>query len=119
MVQFPFKISHQIQLIPCAVFRKNDRNMKRVHVIITGKVQGVCFRAYTQDMAQVLNLTGWVRNLHGGGVEAVFEGKEEDIEKMIAWCRRGPRLANVENVVVKEEPHSGEFDQFSVRYSFK
>ena len=92
--------------------------MKRVHVIISGKVQGVCFRAYTQDTATLLNLKGWVRNLHNGDVEAVFEGKKEDIEKMLAWCRHGPRLAKVDNVIVKEEPFSGEYDQFSVRYPF-
>ena len=90
--------------------------MKRVHVIISGKVQGVCFRAYTQDTAQVLNLTGWVRNLHDGGVEAVFEGGDEDIEKMVSWCRHGPRMARVDNIIVKDEPYTGEFDQFIVRY---
>ncbi len=91
--------------------------MKRVHVLIIGRVQGVCFRAYTQDTAQMMNLTGWVRNLRDGGVEAVFEGKDEDVEKMISWCRHGPRLASVESVQVREEPYAGEFDRFSVRYS--
>jgi acylphosphatase len=90
--------------------------MKRIHVVISGKVQGVCFRAYTQDTATVLHLKGWVRNLRNGDVEAVFEGKEEDVDKMIAWCRQGPRLAKVVNVTVKEEPFSGEFDQFTVSF---
>jgi acylphosphatase len=92
--------------------------VKRVHVIISGRVQGVCFRAYTQDTARALNLTGWVRNLRNGDVEAVFEGKEDDVDRMVAWCRHGPRLAEVASVIVTEEQSTREFDQFSVRYSF-
>ncbi len=91
-------------------------SMRRVHVIISGKVQGVCFRAYTQETAEALKLTGWVRNLPNGSVEAVFEGPEENIAKMIEWCRRGPRFAKVGSVVVKDEPYTGEFGRFSIRY---
>ncbi len=91
--------------------------MKRVRVIISGKVQGVFFRAYTQQVARSLNLTGWVRNLRSGAVEALFEGREEDIDEMIAWCRKGPGLARVDHVAVNEEPYAGEFQQFSIRYS--
>ena len=91
--------------------------LKRVHVAISGKVQGVCFRAYTQDTAEALRLTGWVKNLRNGDVEAVFEGREEDVEKMLDWCRHGPRLASVDSVIIKEEPYTGKYDRFSVRFS--
>jgi acylphosphatase len=90
--------------------------MKRVRVTISGKVQGVFFRARTEETAISLNLTGWVRNLNNGNVEAVFEGEEENIERMLSWCRQGPRFANVKQVDSVEEPYSGEFDQFSIRY---
>jgi acylphosphatase len=79
-------------------------------------VQGVFFRARTEQTAVSLNLKGWVRNLGNGDVEAVFEGNEEDIEKMLSWCREGPRLAKVKQVDVIDETYTGEFDRFSIRY---
>jgi len=90
--------------------------MRRVRVIISGRVQGVFFRARTEQTAVSLNLKGWVRNLGNGDVEAVFEGNEEDIEKMLSWCREGPRLAKVKQVDVIDETYTGEFDRFSIRY---
>lgn len=74
------------------------------------------FRASTEDEANRLGLTGWVRNVPGGGVEAVFEGEEEAVEEMIAWCHEGPSYAHVTKVDVNHEPHTGEFDSFQVRY---
>jgi acylphosphatase len=91
--------------------------MRRVHVTISGRVQGVFFRARTEQTAVSMNLKGWVRNLQNGAVEAVFEGKEENIERMLAWCREGPRLAKVEHVDVIDETYTGEFERFSIRYS--
>ena len=64
--------------------------MKRVRVIVSGRVQGVFFRAATRMAATNLNLTGWVRNMDDDRVEAVFEGEDSDMEKMIAWCKKGP-----------------------------
>jgi acylphosphatase len=90
--------------------------MKRVHAYISGRVQGVFFRAETQRTAVGFNLTGWVRNMADGRVEAVFEGENENVDKMIAWCRIGPPRARVENVTIKEEPNTGEFWDFSVKY---
>jgi acylphosphatase len=90
--------------------------MKRVHVTITGRVQGVAFRAKTRSEANRNNVSGWVRNLPDGGVEAVFEGKPEDVEHVVRWCRVGPSLAVVEHVEVLEEPYSGTFKEFSIRY---
>jgi acylphosphatase len=82
--------------------------VKRAKVRVSGLVQGVYFRAETQARARSLGLSGWVRNLPDGGLEAAFEGEEERVESMIAWCRRGPAGARVDDVrVVWEEP-SGE-----------
>ena len=67
-------------------------NMARAQVFISGRVQGVFYRAYTRDQARMRGLTGWVRNLPDGRVYAVFEGDREKIESMLAWCRQGPQL---------------------------
>ena len=88
----------------------------RAHVFISGKVQGVFFRAHTRDEALKRDLKGWVRNLPDGRVEAVFEGEEENVKSMIEWCRQGPPLARVKNVEVKWEEYRGEFDTFSIVY---
>ena len=86
---------------------------RRAHVWISGRVQGVFFRAYTRDMARLNRLSGWVRNLRDGRVEALFEGDAEDVEKMIGWCHEGSPLARVDRVEVLEEVFSGEFETFS------
>ncbi len=84
----------------------------RVHVFVSGKVQGVFFRSSTKNMAQVLGLKGWVRNLADGRVEAVFEGEEEAIEKMLEWCKAGPEYAKVTGIEVVAEHYKGEFNEF-------
>ncbi|NOZ29795.1 MAG: acylphosphatase [Chloroflexi bacterium] len=89
----------------------------RAHVYISGHVQGVFFRAETQRMARKLGLTGWVRNLWDGRVEAVFEGDPQDIEHMIRWCWRGPEEAAVENVEVRYERPSGKYKDFYITTS--
>ena len=79
--------------------------MKRARVRVQGSVQGVFFRVETRDRARSLGVSGWVRNLRDGAVEAVFEGPEERVESMVEWCRRGPAGAQVESVDVDwEEP---------------
>ena len=90
--------------------------MKRVHVYISGRVQGVFFRAETQRTAKSFNLTGWVRNKADGRVEACFEGKDENVVKMLEWCHIGPPAARVEDVLTEEEPYYGEFRDFSIKY---
>ena len=81
----------------------------RARVVIRGRVQGVFFRAETRDRARSLGLAGWVRNVPDGTVEAVFEGDRERIAWMIAWSRRGPDLAEVDDVdVVWEKPRGEE-----------
>lgn len=88
----------------------------RAHLIISGRVQGVFYRAFTEDAAHSLGLKGWVKNRSDGDVEAVFEGKKEDIESAIRSCYKGPPAARVNNIDVKWENFKGEFDTFSVRY---
>jgi acylphosphatase len=90
--------------------------LKRVHVYISGRVQGVFFRAETQRVAQGFNITGWVRNMADGRVEAVFEGDDADIDKMLAWCHQGPPSARVENVTTSEEHYTGGFSDFSIKH---
>ena len=87
----------------------------RVHVFISGKVQGVFFRSSTKDMAKNLGLFGWVRNLADGRVEAVFEGKKDAIEKMLEWCKAGPEYARVTGIEVIWEEFKGDFKEFLLR----
>ncbi len=79
----------------------------RVHVFITGRVQGVGYRYHTQRLANQLGLGGWVRNLPDGRVEAVFEGGKEAVDRIIAWCHQGPPTAVVEQVVATPEAPEG------------
>jgi acylphosphatase len=88
---------------------------KRVHVYVTGTVQGVSFRYYTLQEATRAGATGWVRNLPDGRVEAVFEGSEAAVERVVAWCRQGPRGARVEQVEILPETPTGEFQGFRIR----
>jgi len=87
-----------------------------VHVIISGRVQGVWFRASTKQKAEQLGLTGWVRNTADGNVEAILEGEEDIVKEMIDWCHCGPPSAQVEHVEVKNQDPTNSFDSFSVRY---
>ena len=89
---------------------------RRAHVWITGRVQGVFFRAYTRDAAQLIGVTGWVRNLPDGRVEAVFEGEADKVEKMIEWCREGSPMSRVDRVDVLEEVYTGDFDRLVITH---
>jgi acylphosphatase len=88
----------------------------RAHVFVEGHVQGVFFRAETREAAGRIGVTGWVRNLCDGRVEAVFEGGEEEVERAVSWCRKGPPHAAVTNVAVSREPYTGKFFSFSISY---
>jgi len=89
----------------------------RVHVVISGQVQGVWYRASTKEKAEELGLTGWVKNTTRGNVEAVFEGDESTVNEMIAWCWKGPLLAQVTDVKVTRQRFGGEFAGFVVLHS--
>lgn len=80
----------------------------RARVMISGKVQGVFFRASAEDEARSRGLAGWVRNTPDGQVEGVFEGERAAVEAMIAWCHRGPPAARVTSVTVTWEEPRGE-----------
>lgn len=75
----------------------------RAHVFVEGRVQGIGFRAACCSAAGERGVRGWVRNTSDGHVEAVFEGSRRDVERMVAWCRRGPRSAEVSAVDVEWE----------------
>ena len=87
----------------------------RANLVVSGRVQGVFYRASTMEQAQRLGLVGWVMNLADGGVEVLVEGPRYCIEELIAWCRLGPPLAKVTDVVVKWLEATGEFETFRVQ----
>jgi len=89
----------------------------RARIVVSGRVQGVFFRDHTRRWASSLNLTGWVRNLSDGRVEALAEGDKEDIEKLAAKLQEGPPLAHVDNVEVEWEDYKGDFKDFRITYS--
>lgn len=88
--------------------------MIRYRVLISGLVQGVNFRAACQRMAWQHGVTGWVRNLDDGRVEAVFEGPARDVQRLLDWARHGPRLAVVADIAVRAEQPEG-MGSFSIR----
>ncbi|MCD4741641.1 MAG: acylphosphatase [Desulfobacteraceae bacterium] len=87
----------------------------QMHVLVTGIVQGVFFRAEAQKVAVDNNVTGWVQNLEDGSVEAVFEGTKENVDKVIEWCHQGSSAAFVSNVETKEQSPLSNFDKFKIK----
>jgi len=92
--------------------------MRRVHLYISGRVQGVCFRAETRYTAEEMGVKGWVRNLPDGRVEVVAEGEDHAIDKFIKYCHKGPPGAYVKNVEIIEEAPRGEFEEFYIKYGY-
>ena len=88
--------------------------MRRVRAIITGRVQGVSYRASTVDEAKRLWLTGWVRNRADGSVELEVEGPSDQVAALLAWCERGPPSARVSGVEVEEQAPTGGETTFAV-----
>jgi acylphosphatase len=88
----------------------------RAHIFISGRVQGVFFRAYTQEAARARNIRGWVMNTRDRRVEAVLEGEKEQVEDMIKWCHQGSPMSQVSGVEVDWQEYTGEFQDFGVRY---
>lgn len=93
----------------------NQHPSSRLHATVEGRVQGVGYRAFVEQYAYSLGLTGWVRNRWDGSVEILAEGERQDLEKLLAALYRGPRAANVSNVQLEWQPGTGEFGRFSVR----
>ena len=90
--------------------------MKRAHIFVGGRVQGVYYRATAREVARSLGLSGWVRNLPDGRVEIIAEGEEEKLRKFIDWCWEGPPAARVTSVDVNWEKPEGTFQGFTIRY---
>jgi len=86
------------------------------HVLISGRVQGVWFRANTKKKAEQLGLKGWVRNTNNGCVEAVFQGDEKKVNEMINWCHQGPPLSKVEKVDVTKKQSIDIFEDFRIKH---
>lgn len=90
--------------------------MKRYHLVVSGKVQGVFYRDFARLQAEKLHLTGWVKNLSNGTVEILAEGSESDLKKYVLACKRGPLVAFVKAVDIKESDATGEFSEFDIHY---
>lgn len=86
-------------------------------VIVTGRVQGVAFRAYARATAREAGVTGWVRNLPDGRVEALVEGDRERVDSMLAWLHKGPPAGRVDKVTVYEEKPTGQFTDFDITFT--
>lgn len=86
----------------------------RAHAVISGRVQGVFFRAETQRAAHQYHVFGWVRNRADGTVEAVFEGDAQNVAQILEWCKQGSPSAQVDSVDVTWEDSTGEFDSFDI-----
>ena len=89
---------------------------QRVHILVSGKVQGVFFRQALKVVAKKNNVLGWVRNLKDGCVEAILEGDNKSINSVIEWTRIGPANSRVDNIQITDEHYSGDFQNFEVRY---
>jgi len=102
-------------------FLKKEKDKKpegniRAHLFVSGKVQGVFFRETVRKKAAKEEVTGWVKNLRDERVEAVFEGKESRVKKMVDWARSGPIWAKVDSLDVIWEDYKNEFKEFEIRY---
>jgi acylphosphatase len=94
---------------------QNKTGRARLHLIVSGRVQGVGFRFSAYDEAKDLALAGWVRNLAGGEVEIVAEGKQESLRILAAWAHLGPPSAHVTEVRENWLDFTGEFNEFRIR----
>jgi acylphosphatase len=91
-----------------------NKDHELAHVYVSGEVQGVFFRDSTREKAQQLGLSGWVKNLPDGRVEALFEGPSQKVREMVRWCEQGPPYAAVENVDVEFDTAGEDVSGFEV-----
>lgn len=89
---------------------------QRLNVIVSGIVQGVNYRRFTQMQARQLGVCGWVRNLADGRVEGCFEGEATAVAALVEWCRSGPPSGRVDDLTMQTEPYTGEFTDFTIKY---
>jgi acylphosphatase len=88
---------------------------ERVHLFVSGKVQGVFFRLNAKKKAEELGISGWVRNLSDGKVEILAEGVKEKIEELIKWAQKGPLFAKVDGLEIERQDFKEEFDSFKIK----
>ncbi len=88
--------------------------LKKIHLLISGKVQGVFYRVNTKNKADELGLTGWVKNIPDGKVEVLAEGKEGGLKEFIKWCYNGSKGAKVDKVEVEWRDYENKFDNFKI-----
>ncbi len=91
-------------------------NLTAKHIVVKGKVQGVFFRKNTKQIADDLNISGWVKNTDEGHVEIFAQAFEDEVEKFIHWCKQGPSKADVENVEIKDAKPDNSINHFSIKY---
>ena len=94
---------------------ENSKKKARIHLKVSGRVQGVYFRASTVEQARRLGLSGWVMNCPDSSVEVIAEGEIERLEKLILWCRKGPPGADVKEVHTQWEAVKEEFQSFYIK----
>ena len=92
-----------------------SKNITQKHIFVSGRVQGVGFRAFLRRQAAGLNIKGWAKNLRDQRVEIVIQGKKEKIKQMISLIKEGPSFANVNDIEIQDEVLS-EFEQFEIRF---
>ncbi len=90
--------------------------LARVHIFVSGKVQGAWYREGTKKEANKLKVFGWIKNLEDGRVEALLEGEKESLEKMLVWAKRGSFWSKVENIEISWEEHKKDFQDFKIVY---
>ena len=90
--------------------------MKKVRIIVSGRVQGVNFRWVTRRRASSLGVNGYVKNLPDGNVEIVAEGEEPNVDRLIAWARSGPPAAQVDDLEIEELPFERDFWNFIIKH---
>jgi acylphosphatase len=88
----------------------------RVHCVVSGRVQGVAFRAATRHQARFLGLTGWVHNRADGTVEVLAEGERSRLQQLVDWCHEGPPAARVMWIEVHWCAYAGDLEEFSIRF---
>ena len=91
--------------------------LSRVHVFVSGRVQGVAYRYFVERRAAEIPVTGWVRNLRDGRVEIMAEGEKADLEGVLGVLRQGPRMANVDDLDILWEDYRGDYEDFRIEFT--
>ena len=90
--------------------------MVRAQILVSGRVQGVFYRGFTQEQAVSLGLTGWARNLPDGRVEVLVEGEEAQVKKLIQALKQGPPLSRVDKAAVDWQEYQGHYEDFRITW---